>query len=84
MASRILMGVQYYDRLVPISKMSVSGLFCFPADQNDGEKLMVVTAVDKDKVYYRKARVPNDPGSDAPLDTDIVPVMAFNNYQIVD
>ena len=84
MPSRILMGAQYYDVLCKIGQLSVGGLFAFPADQGDGQKLMVVTAVDKEDVYFKKARDPMDKGDKVAADTNVAPILAFTNYQVVE
>jgi len=82
MSSSFKHSVSMYSEAVPIKNLSVRGLFMLPKE-TDPEKIRVVTAIDRDKVYHRANQNPQEKTTESPPDTLVVPVLQFSTIQIV-
>ena len=80
MSSRLQPAVVFYPDLWPIEKLDVGGRFTIP-DQGDA-KLYIVTAVDRDKVFYREHQ-PKSPDLECSYGLKVYPILSMTTVQII-
>ena len=73
----------FYKETVPVSRLSMHGIFIKDMDSKTPE-VLTITAIDKEEVYYRGLYKNQSSVEKMPVDTPVLPLHSVINVQLVE